>query len=68
MTIMQLSATVTAGFGVDHLFFFKFIKHFMLIVRMSRGLLGIVSIDNSMLTCHLTMANCLGVFHLIFDR
>lgn len=45
MTIMQLSATVTAGFGVDHLFFFKFIKHFMLIVRISRGLLGIVSID-----------------------
>lgn len=68
MTIMQLSATVTAGFGVDHLFFFKFIKHFMLIVRISRGLLGIVSIDNSMLTCHMIMANCLGAFHLIFDR
>lgn len=68
MTIMRLSATVTAGFGVDHLFFFKFIKHFMLIVRISRELLGIVSADTSKLTCHMIMANCLGAFHLIFDR
>lgn len=68
MTIVQLSATVTAGFGIDHLFFFKFIKHFMLIVRISRELVGIVSTDTSKLTCHMTMANCLCVIHLIFDR